>query len=72
MISEVLFFIATICLIMVVVVLLIMFANFANQVGADDNEIDVGLCYRHYQEACDRLNQLKILQIINETRELWK
>ena len=69
MIAQVLFFIAAVCLIIVVVVLLIMVAN---QVRADDNEIDVGLCYRHYQEACDRLNQLEILQIINETKEIWK
>jgi len=69
MISQILFFIAAICLIIVVVVLLIMLAN---QVRADDTEIDFGLCYRHYQEACDRLEQLEILQILNETRELWK
>jgi len=69
MIANILFFIAAVCLIIIVVVLLIMVANY---VRADDNEIDIGLCYRHYQEACDRLNQLKILEILNETRELWK
>jgi len=44
----------------------------ANQVRADDNEIDFGLCYRGYGDACDRLDQLEMLQIINETREIWK
>jgi len=57
-------------MVIIVVTLLIIF--WLHEVRADDNEIDVGLCIRHYQEACDRLEQLEILQIINETRELWK
>ena len=70
MISQILFFIAAVCLIIVVVVLLIMLAN---QVRADDNENDIGLCYSYYnQDACNRLDQVQIEKILNETRELWK
>jgi len=69
MIPNILFLIGAICFMFAAIFLFILWFG---PVRADDNEIDVGLCYRHYQEACDRLNQLKILQIMNETRELWK